>query len=86
MHQEWFDPETGILRLDEIVAQRPSFQKIMADSKVTPAEFREQSSNVVGLIRRLETMLSPEAKIVATDALAELAVLLALSAASQAKG
>ncbi|MDX1935028.1 MAG: hypothetical protein SFU56_20710 [Capsulimonadales bacterium] len=80
MEDSWFDSATGLLRFDEIVAQRPTFQKIMADGAVTPQEFRDQADKVHGLMRQLEGMLAPEAKTVATDTLAELAVLLALSA------
>ena len=86
MQEEWFDAHTGVLRLDEIVAQRPTFQKIMADNIVTAAEFREQSATVADLMRQLEAMLSPDAKAAATNAFAELAVLLALSAKAQTGG
>lgn len=83
MEESWFDPATGLLRFDEIVVQRPTFQKIMEDGVVTSTEFREQAEKVHTLMHQLETLLTPEAKSIATDTLAELAVLLALSARVQ---
>lgn len=80
MSQPWFDPSSGALLFDEIVAERPSYQKILADGKVTPAEFQEQAQRVVGLLQQLEEKLPPEAKSIATEALCELAVLHALAA------
>jgi hypothetical protein len=78
MSQPWFNAETGTLLLDEYVAQRPSFRKVMEDSVVTDEEVTEQAHRVLSLLRKLEEMLTPEARSVATDALCELAVLYAL--------
>ena len=83
MDTSWFDPATGTLRFDEMVMERPSYQKITQDGAVTPAEMRAQAEHVAGLLRELEGLLSPEAKAVATDALCELAVLNALTARVQ---
>lgn len=80
MDQSWFDPATGTLRLDEMVMERPSFRAILDDGEVTPTEMREQAERVAESLRRLESLLSPEAKGVATDALCELAVLYGLTA------
>ena len=79
MGESWFDEKTGLLRFDEIVAARPSFQKIMQDGVVTSAEFREQAETVHKLMEQLEGMLSPEEKALTTETLAELSVLLVLS-------
>ena len=78
MSQPWFNAETGTLLLDEYVVQRPSFRKVMEDSVVTDEEVTEQAHQVLSLLRKLEEMLSPEARSVATDVLCELAVLYAL--------
>ena len=78
MNRPWFDHETGTLLLDEYVAVMPSFQRIMADGVVTPAEVHEQAERTIERLKQLESLLSPEARIVATDALCELAVLHAL--------
>jgi hypothetical protein len=74
----WFDAKTGALLFDEMVAERASYRKIVEDETVTPEELREQAQTVADLLRRLEGMLTPEAKAVASDALCELAVLNAL--------
>lgn len=76
----WFDPETGDVLLDDYVAEMDSYRKVVADAVVTDVELAEQGQRVVTLLRRLEGMLSPEAKEVATDALCELAVLNVLHA------
>ncbi len=78
MNRPWFDPETGLLLLDAYVVELPSYRAILADSVVTNDEVVEQGHRVVELLARLERMLSPEAQMLATEALCELAVLYAL--------
>lgn len=79
MSRPWFDGETGVLLLDEYVADMPSFRKIMEDQIVTDREISEHAERTAHLLRRLEEMLSPDAKEVATEALCELAVQYALA-------
>jgi hypothetical protein len=79
MDKPWFDPQTSTLLLDEYVFERNSFKKILEDSIVTPEEVVAQAKQVIDLLEKLEQMLSPEAKAVATEALCELAVLYAIS-------
>jgi hypothetical protein len=71
----WFNPETGALLFDEYVTEMPSFKKITEDAVITEAEVTEQWQRVISLLKKLESMLSSEAKAVATEALCELAVL-----------
>lgn len=71
----WFDPETSVLRLDEIVSQMPSFKRIMEDGVVTEQEFGEQAHLVSACIRELESVLSPQVKPLVTKTICELAVL-----------
>lgn len=78
MDKPWFDPQTGMLLLDEYVSAMPSFRAVMADGLVTDAEMAEQAQRTVALLRQLEALLSPEAKALATEALCQLAVLYAL--------
>jgi hypothetical protein len=73
-----FDPETGVLALDERVAEMPSFRRIVADEVVSDAELAEHAERVVVLLRRLEAELPPAAHALLTEALCELAVLNAL--------
>lgn len=78
MKRPWFDPQTNMLLIDEHVTAMPSFQKAMADSVVTNDELEAQAMRTVELLKKLESMISPEAQETATEALCELAVLFAL--------
>jgi hypothetical protein len=78
MDKPWFDPHTGMLLLDEYVAEMPSFQKIMADEIITDSEIVEHGEKVTVLLKQLETALAPDVKRLVTEALCELAVLYAL--------
>lgn len=46
--------EQGILDIDEMIAQEPSFQNIMADGVVTDEELRQQSERVIALLHEAE--------------------------------
>ncbi len=80
LNRPWFDPETGTLLLEQYVPELDSFKKAMADEEVTESELTEHVQHVIGLMRQLERMLSPEANAVATEMLCELAVLQVLQA------
>lgn len=73
--ETWFDPETGLFRLDEVVAERPTLKTILADGVVTDGELAAQSTLVLDLLRRAETALAPEQRALVWDLLAEMAVL-----------
>lgn len=81
MERPWFDAKTGVLCLDEYVAEMPSFKMIMADGRVTPEEMADQGQRVSDLLKKLEPLLATEAKNMVTDVLCELAVLSALRVA-----
>ena len=49
-----FFNEQGILDIDEMIAQEPSFQNIMADGVVTDEELRQQSERVIALLHEAE--------------------------------
>jgi len=53
-----FFDKNGILNLDEIIAEQPSFKKIMEDGIVTDQELSEQSNKVLFLLQRVEKELS----------------------------
>ena len=74
MDKPWFDPQTGTLMLDEYVAEIDSYRRIVEDEVITDAELVEQTQRVASLLQRLEEVLSPEAKSLATEVLCELAV------------
>ncbi len=46
--------EQGILDIDEMIAQEPSFQNIMADGVITGEELRQQSERVIALLHEAE--------------------------------
>lgn len=75
-----FDEQTGYLKLDEIVQERPTFKKAMEDGKVTDTEMKEQAELVLALLKELEERLSDEEEKLMTDALCELAVLYEMNA------
>ncbi len=52
--------EQGFLDIDEMIAQEPSFQKIMADGMVTDDELRAQSERVISLLHEVEKRFSEE--------------------------
>lgn len=72
-----FDKE-GILNIDELVAQRPTFRKIMEDQIVTDDELTNQANLVVHLLKRLEQTLSPDQLSEVEIFLAEMSVLYAV--------
>ena len=78
--QPWFDQETDVLIIDEYIVEMDSYQRIVEDGNITDTELLEQTLRVVTLMRRLEEVLSPEAKALATEAFGEMGVLNALQA------
>ena len=52
--------EQGFIDIDEMIAQEPSFQKIMADGVVTSDELREQTDHVINLLHEVENRFSEE--------------------------
>lgn len=81
--ENWFDPITGIFKLDEILLQRESFRKIMGDGFVSEEELKMQSELVINKLKEIETKLTEENKNIVSDAIAEMAVLFAVYQYSQ---
>jgi len=50
--------EQGFIDIDEMIAQEPSFQKIMEDGIVSAEELREQSEKVITLLHEVENRFS----------------------------
>jgi len=86
MTRSWFDPETRLLRLDEYVADMPSFRKIIADDVVSDQELLEHGRRVVALLEELEARLPDDLRELMTETLCELAVLYAVQRAGEAPG
>lgn len=70
-----FFNEKGILNLDEMVSERPSFKKIMEDGIVTEQELSEQSDKVVDLLHRIETELTTSQQELVKEVLVEVNVM-----------
>jgi hypothetical protein len=75
MEKPWFDPETGVLMLDDYIPSLPSYEKYVADGIVTPSEVAEQAQSLAKSLQILEQSLSPEQHALATEALCETAFL-----------
>ena len=86
MKKSWFDSESGVLRLDEMAMESPSFRGVVADGVVTDEELAEQVRHVTGLLGELDARLPPELHALAGRALTELAVLHALQIRHQSQG
>lgn len=55
-----FFNEDGILNIDEMIIESPSFRKIMEDGTVTEEELVEQSERVLTLLRKMESKFNEE--------------------------
>lgn len=69
----------GNLNIDDLVAEQPSFQKIMEDGFVTFEEVQEQSNRVSSLLHKFENSATPNQIEQMREILAELSVLIAVS-------
>jgi hypothetical protein len=79
MERPLFDKETNMFLLDEYVCQMNSYKKIMEDGIVTNEEILIQTQRVIEKLKKLDEILSDDAKEILTDALGEIAVLYAAS-------
>lgn len=69
----------GNLNIDDLIAEQPSFQKIMADGVVTPEEIQKQSTRVTTLLQDFEQTATPDQINQMREILAELSVLVAIN-------
>ena len=67
--------EQGFIDIDEMIAQEPSFQKIMSDEVVTSDELREQTSRVINLLHEVENRFSEDDQLLVKRLFAETNVL-----------
>lgn len=70
--------EQGFIDIDEMIAQEPSFQKIMQDGIVTDDELKEQSEQVISLLHEVENRLSEDDQLLIKRLFAETNVLTAI--------
>ena len=72
----FFDGE-GILNIDDLILEQPSFQTIMEDGIVTEEELKEQSDRVIASLKAFERTASSEQIDQVRELLAEISVLIA---------
>ena len=70
--------EQGLIDIDEMMAQEPSFQKIMENGVVTDEELRSQSETVISLLREVENRLNEDDLLLVKKLFAETNVLSAI--------
>lgn len=70
--------EKGYVALDEMIAQEPSFQKIMEDGMVTDEELQQQSDLVLHLLHEVEERFDEDEQLLIKRLLAETNVLSAI--------
>lgn len=67
----------GILNIDDLILEQPSFQRIMEDGIVTEEELKEQSQRVIACLKTFEKTASSEQIDQVRELLAEISVLVA---------
>lgn len=68
----------GIIDIDEMIAQEPSFQNIMADGVVTDEELRLQSERVIALLHEAQQRFDDEDQLFIKRLFAETNILSAI--------
>lgn len=66
----------GILNIDNLIMEQPSFQKIMEDGIVTEEELKEQSGRIIASLKVFEQTATPEQVDQVRELLAEICVLI----------
>ena len=70
-----FFDENGILDVDGLIINHPSYQNIMEDGIVTDEELAEQSDKVIALLHDIESKYSEEQVAEIKNLMAEINVL-----------
>lgn len=83
MIHQIFDPETGLLQLDEWVTKRETFKRILHDEVVTEQELSQQAELVLNLFKQLDEKLSDDDKQLFMETIAEMAVLQVITQVQQ---
>lgn len=69
--------ENGLLNIDEIVANHPSYKAIMEDGVVSDQELRDQADATIASLHHLESICTAEQQAAVVDAISQLSVLYA---------
>ena len=75
-----FDEENGLLLLDEIVFDSPSYQALLDGHVVIDDEIMTQAERVITLLKEIDSKLSSEDKELVVKVISELAVLYEINA------
>lgn len=70
--------DQGFIDIDEMIAQEPSFQKIMQDGIVTDDEMQQQSEKVINLLHEVESRLNEDDQLLVKKLFTETNVLSAI--------
>lgn len=73
-----FFEEEGILNIDDLILEQPSFQKIIEDGIVTEEELQAQSQLVISTLKNFEMTATSEQIDLVRELLAEISVLVAV--------
>lgn len=73
-----FFDNNGMLNIDDLIVEQPSFIKIMEDCVVTEEELLEQSKRIENILKDIENTASPEVIEKVRHLLAEVSVLVAI--------
>lgn len=76
MNNTFFD-ESGLLNIEDLIMEQPSFIKIMEDGFVTEEELNEQSQRVFSLLKNIEETATPETIEQIRKLMSEISVLIA---------
>lgn len=71
--------ENGLLDLDSIIINNPSYQKIMEDGIVTDEEIQEQAKKIDTMLKDMKSKYTPEQFAEVQSLIAEVSVLFVLS-------
>lgn len=74
-----FITENGLLDLDSIIINNPSYQKIMEDGIVTDEEIQEQAKKIDTMLKDMKSKYTPEQFAEVQSLIAEVSVLFVLS-------
>lgn len=69
--------EQGLLNLDEVVMNHPSWKKMMEDGIITDEELATQAENVANILKEIEATFNDNQKKTIENLLAETSVLFA---------
>lgn len=74
-----FITENGLLDLDSIIINNPSYQKIMEDGIVTDEEIQEQAKKIDAMLKSMKDKYTPEQFSDIQQLIADVSVLIAIN-------